>query len=187
MATKAGRTAHIRRKYSRAQLFFYFAQFCTLVCVLYFWFSPQLPGYSIAAIAVVTALMSFQRHMNMRQQAIWILLIGAFFVLELSAIRTDRNDYNQDHRPKPAETKTYAEYRVGDDQGPGWKPARGQRKYLFGNEPGFAAAQLDDSLRRSKRILDAGNSTEDSQRKPGNDDESVRLTIANPKFSPAVC
>jgi hypothetical protein len=49
-----------------------------------------LPGYAVAAIAGLAAAMSLQQDMG-RQKFVWMLLIGAFLVTELRAIKRDRD------------------------------------------------------------------------------------------------
>jgi hypothetical protein len=59
------------------------------------WWLPYahipLPGYAVAAIAVLAAVMSVHPDMRQWQKFIWLLLIGAFLVTELRAIRKDRD------------------------------------------------------------------------------------------------
>ncbi len=51
-----------------------------------------LPGYAVAVIAVVAAIMSIQGEMRPWQKAAWMLIIGLFLVVELRAIKSDRDD-----------------------------------------------------------------------------------------------
>jgi hypothetical protein len=67
--------------------------------VLFLWWIPTkhlpLPGFAVGIIAFLGAVMSVQPSpMRPRQKFIWLILIGAFMVTELRAIRKDRNDSN---------------------------------------------------------------------------------------------
>jgi hypothetical protein len=54
-----------------------------------------LPGFAVAAIAVLAAIMSVHPNMRPWQKFIWLLLIGAFLITELRAIRKDRLEIDQ--------------------------------------------------------------------------------------------
>ena len=53
------------------------------------WFPT--PGVSVAIIAVVAATVSIHGDMEGSHKALWMLIIGAFLVLELVSIRHERN------------------------------------------------------------------------------------------------
>lgn len=59
------------------------------------WWLPYahvpLPGYAVAAIAVLAAVMSVHPDIRPWQKFVWLLLIGAFLVTEFRAIRKDRD------------------------------------------------------------------------------------------------
>jgi hypothetical protein len=48
------------------------------------------PGYAVAFIAVVAAVMSIQGDMLGWQKSTWMLVIGEFLIVELRSIRADR-------------------------------------------------------------------------------------------------
>lgn len=50
------------------------------------------PGYAVAGIAVIAAVMSVHTGMRPWQKGVWFLLIGAFLATELRAISKDRID-----------------------------------------------------------------------------------------------
>ncbi len=52
------------------------------------------PGYAVAFIAVVAAVMSIQGDMLGWQKAIWMLVIGGFLIVELRSISADRSATN---------------------------------------------------------------------------------------------
>jgi hypothetical protein len=54
------------------------------------------PGYAVAVLAFAAALMSLQKDMVDWQAAIWMLLIGFLLVIELKAIRIDRETTTRD-------------------------------------------------------------------------------------------
>ena len=64
---------------------------CVWVWLVGYSRSPQ-PGVAIAFIALIAAVMSVHPNMERWQKFIWILLIGAFLVTELRAIKRDRSD-----------------------------------------------------------------------------------------------
>jgi hypothetical protein len=77
----------------RSQWFFVLAQagFIVWVCKWYFGMVPS-PGYSVAVLAVAAAIMSVHPDMQVWQKLTWMLIIGAFLVLEFHAIDKDRSD-----------------------------------------------------------------------------------------------
>jgi hypothetical protein len=71
---------------------FMLSQICLIWLAIHWSRNLPLPGYSVAVIAGVAALMSIQGDMKGWQKAIWMLIIGAFLVVELRAINKDRVD-----------------------------------------------------------------------------------------------
>lgn len=51
-----------------------------------------MPGYSIGVLSVVAAVMSVHPDMQPWQKGLWMLVIGAFLVVEFRAINKDRSD-----------------------------------------------------------------------------------------------
>jgi hypothetical protein len=64
-----------------------------IICV-YFAFHLPLPGWSIAVLAGVAAAMSVHGEMRSWQKVFWMVLIGALLMIELKAIRHDRDEAN---------------------------------------------------------------------------------------------
>lgn len=61
------------------------------------WFSAKhlpLPGFAVGIIGFLAAVMSVRPNMGPREKVVWIVLIAAFLVTELRAIRKDRDDSN---------------------------------------------------------------------------------------------
>lgn len=76
---------------------YWFYLVCQFVaaCIAIFWIpyaNLPAPGYAIAIIAVVAALMSVHPDLRHWQKFFYLLLLGAFLVTELRAIRKDRKD-----------------------------------------------------------------------------------------------
>jgi len=82
------------REFLREHWFYLALQIISTAFVV--WWIPYsrlpLPGYAVAGIAVLAAVMSVQPNMRSWQKFIWLLLIGAFLFTELRAIRKDRAD-----------------------------------------------------------------------------------------------
>ncbi|MGH9562116.1 MAG: hypothetical protein ACRD3S_11740, partial [Terracidiphilus sp.] len=57
------------------------------------WYPP--PGVAAAFLSVVAAAMSLQTGMRGSHKALWMLLIGAFFAIELLAIGHERSEQNK--------------------------------------------------------------------------------------------
>ena len=51
---------------------------------------PPPPGYSVAFLALFAALMSAHNDMRPWQKGLWLLLLGAFLIVELRSINADR-------------------------------------------------------------------------------------------------
>ena len=80
------------RQFLRQHSFFLLVQCVAAFCALYWWKWVLLPspGYSVAVLAVLAAIMSLHQGMKPWQQAIWLLLIGGFLWIEFRAIDKDR-------------------------------------------------------------------------------------------------
>ena len=92
--TKHWLAVQLRREWLRKHLVFLLLQI-GFVLLAWGWFPQErlpLPGYSVAVIAVVAAIMSIHGEMKGWQKAIWLLIIGAFLIVELRAIKQDHED-----------------------------------------------------------------------------------------------
>ncbi|MGB7548355.1 MAG: hypothetical protein WBM14_11445 [Terracidiphilus sp.] len=83
----------------RQRLFVAVQSVCVLVACTFFgcFFFGRLPppGVAVAILAVVAAAMSLHRGMRGSHKALWMLIIGAFLVIELLAIVHERNEQNE--------------------------------------------------------------------------------------------
>jgi hypothetical protein len=66
------------------------AQLSAILLAIYFWHYLPSPGYAVAVLAVLAAAMSVHTDMRGWQKAVWMLLIGAFLLIEFRAIDEDR-------------------------------------------------------------------------------------------------
>src|ERR1700730_9352443 len=80
------------RTHLRHHLFFDLLQFIAVPLVIWWWYDLPSPGYAIGVVALLAAVMSTQGDMRRWQKALWMLLIGAFVILEFRTIDKDRGD-----------------------------------------------------------------------------------------------
>jgi hypothetical protein len=78
-------------------------QVSALIVAMWWWCNLPVPGYSVAVIAALAAAMSIHGEMKPWHKAIWMLLIGAFLILEFRAINKDRREYSQTESAKRIE------------------------------------------------------------------------------------
>lgn len=93
-------TAHLRED-AIWPWFFRSIQIASLALGFYWWlWKLPVPGYAIGVLAVLAAVMSL--HIEARVQwwdkSVWMLLMGAFLVLEFKAINEDRRIQDETHR-----------------------------------------------------------------------------------------
>jgi hypothetical protein len=81
------------RSYLRHQWFFNLVQLAGVGCAIHWWRHLPVPGYAIGVLAVLAAVMSVHGKMQRWQKVMWMLLIGAFLLLEFRAIDKDRTDF----------------------------------------------------------------------------------------------
>jgi hypothetical protein len=81
---------HLRRHW-----FFNLVQFGAVAWAVVWWRHLPVPGYAIGVLALLAAVMSVHIEAGMLrwQKAFWMLLMGAFLVIEFRAINKDRSDY----------------------------------------------------------------------------------------------
>jgi hypothetical protein len=74
---------------------YYLCQFAAL-CWIGWWFSAYerlpLPGYAVAIVAVLAALMSVHSNIQPRHKFIYFLLMGALLFIEFRAIKKDKDE-----------------------------------------------------------------------------------------------
>src|ERR1700730_8216032 len=80
------------RAHLRNHLFFDLVQFTAVPLIFWWCYDLPSPGYAIGVVAGFAAVMSTQADMRRWQKALWMLLIGAFVILEFRAIDKDRGD-----------------------------------------------------------------------------------------------
>ena len=80
------------RIHLRHHLFFDSIQFAAAPLIIWWWYRLPSPGYAIGVVALLAAVMSMQGDTRRWQKALWMLLIGAFVILEFRAIDKDRAD-----------------------------------------------------------------------------------------------
>ena len=80
-------------------------QLVALVGAVYWWRHLPVPGFAIGALAVLAAVMSVHGDMRPWQKAVWMLLIGAFLVLEFRAIDKDRAEYTAAEKVRRTEER----------------------------------------------------------------------------------
>src|SRR4051794_31285131 len=84
--TAKGFFANRHRPYLAAQLIFAATAFTFFaVWVFNSWLPP--PGVAVALVGVVAATMSIHAEMGNYHKALWMLIIGAFLVIEIFAIK----------------------------------------------------------------------------------------------------
>ncbi len=81
------------RDHLRHHSFFSLVQIIAVSTAFYWWRHLPVPGYAIGVLAVLAAVMSVHSEVRLWQKATWILLMGAFLVLEFRAIEKDRDEY----------------------------------------------------------------------------------------------
>ncbi|HUK25147.1 MAG TPA: hypothetical protein VLV49_11240 [Terriglobales bacterium] len=77
-------------KHLRGHWFFDLVQICGAVLAIDWSWFPPVPGYAVGVLAVLAAAMSVHIDMHRLQKAVWMVLIGAFLVVEFAAIGEDR-------------------------------------------------------------------------------------------------
>src|SRR5216684_9289237 len=95
MLRRVNRLAHYwvaTRAQSHRHLFFDLVQFVAVPLIVWWWYDLPSPGFAIGVVALLAAVMSTQGDMRGWQKATWMLLIGAFVILEFRAIYKDRVD-----------------------------------------------------------------------------------------------
>lgn len=84
-------------KHPRRNVFFLVLSLLCFIPIL--WWVPYShlppPGWAVALIAVAAAAMSVHDEMKGWQKAIWLIVIGAFLVMEIRAIKKDRNEQKE--------------------------------------------------------------------------------------------
>jgi hypothetical protein len=78
--------------FSRQHRFFSISQIVAALLIGWWWPHLPSPGYAVAVIAVLAAAMSIHTDMPGPQKAIWMVLIGAFLLIEFRAIKKDREE-----------------------------------------------------------------------------------------------
>jgi hypothetical protein len=79
----------------RQHWFFEILQLCAVLMAVYWWPWRRLPvpGYAIGVLALLAAIMSLHTEMGRWHKVVWILLVGAYLVIEFRAIKKDRTEY----------------------------------------------------------------------------------------------
>jgi len=67
-------------------------QLAAIPMAILWWRHLPPPGYAVAVIAILAALMSIHGDIKPWQKAAWMLLMGAFLIIEFDAIAKDRQD-----------------------------------------------------------------------------------------------
>jgi len=99
------------RSHLQHHLLFYLAQLGAVALAIHWWRNLPAPGYAVAVLAFLAAVMSIHGDMRPWQKAVWMLLIGACLVVEFRAITKDRADYAdaEERRRKDAEATRHGE------------------------------------------------------------------------------
>lgn len=104
------------------------------------WFPP--PGVAVAIIAVVAAMMSIHPDMEREHRALWLLIIGAFLVVEIFAIAHERTEQSRQQRIALQEEQQHFN-----------EIANGIRSAIEKNDAHFTATmEKSDALVRSSTI-----------------------------------
>jgi|GEM_PF-5745921 len=80
------------KQLKKSDVLFGSLQFLAACVVVSWFFYLPAPGYAIAVTALLAAFMSVHEKMRTWQKVRWILLLGAFIVIEFKAIKQDRNE-----------------------------------------------------------------------------------------------
>jgi hypothetical protein len=76
----------------KTQWFFICLQVVSIAWATVWYFDIPHPGYSIALLAVVAAAMSIHPDMHGWQKGLWLLIMGAFLLVEFHALDKDRTE-----------------------------------------------------------------------------------------------
>jgi hypothetical protein len=89
----------------RQHCLFDLVQLGALIWAMVWWRHLPAPGYAIGMLALLAAVMSIHiaKDMSTWQQALWMLLIGVFLVIEFHAIAEDRTNFARDEAYKRKE------------------------------------------------------------------------------------
>src|SRR6266436_625438 len=79
-------------------LFFVVVQVVAGMYGWHYWHYLPAPGFAIGIAALLAAVMAVHLDMRVLHRAIWILLVGAFVVIDLQAITKDRDDNTKDRK-----------------------------------------------------------------------------------------
>ena len=90
---------------------FRFTQVVSVAILLFWCWRLPPPGYAIGALAVMAAVMSLHIEAKMQwwEKATWMLLMGAFLILEFKAIKEDRGTQEEVHKKELAQQAKSAE------------------------------------------------------------------------------
>jgi hypothetical protein len=83
--------------------FFDAVQVLAILCIAYWLRHLPAPGYSVAVLGVLAAIMSLHVGMHALQKVLWMVLMGGFLILEFQAIRKDRSDFAKAEEAKRQE------------------------------------------------------------------------------------